>query len=414
MLALFKLKFNSLNTIQFPKGFGKDKDRTDMDKTDRGVHLLAIPFGESPIDMSSIIARHHHELNTAVSSDFAVALSVGGITGRATCILDTWKHSEERWNKTISLLSKDRLHLGREEQEKTTQTETGHVATAGTKNVHQQETKEAAENQLLGIISTSEGSAKQNEAAGQETKEREEDKMKGGLEAGEGKEDEEIKEGEEEAGNRDNNTNKPRAEWSMIQEYKGNPILEEIHQIDMEAREAGKVRNIGKGEGLDKREHQPGIGYGLGAGKEGLENESSRNELQLGEIRKNMEKDANSKVEHEGSQKEEVKENMEKDASSKVKHEDSQEEIRGRKDKREDDATETTEAKIGGESGKNKEAVAKVTPAKKENNNLEPIKEQTNEKTQGKDRKESDEEQREDEKDRRTGKDNVEDGLWNC
>ena len=99
MLALFKPEFNSLNSIRFTKSIGKDKNWTNMDKTDRGVHLLAIPFGESPIDMSSILARHQLELNTAVSSDFAVALSVGGLTGRATCTFNTWKHSKERWNK---------------------------------------------------------------------------------------------------------------------------------------------------------------------------------------------------------------------------------------------------------------------------------------------------------------------------
>ena len=178
----------------------------------------------------------------------------------------------------------------------------------------------------------------------------------------------------------------------MIQEHKGNPILEEIPRVGVEAREAGKVRDIGKREGLDKREHQPGIGYGLGAGKEGLENESSRNEPQLGGIR----------------------ENMEKDATSKAKHEDSQEEIRGWKDKRKGDATETTEEKIGGESGKNKEAPAEATHWRKENNNLEPIKEQTNKKTRGKDGKESDKGQKRDENDRRTGENDVEDRLCNC
>ena len=51
---------------------------------------------------------------------------------------------------------------------------------------------------------------------------------------------------------------------------------------------------------------------------------------------------------------------------------------------------------------------------KKEDNNLELIKEQIHKKTREKDGKESDKDQKSNDNDRRTGENDAEGGLWNC
>ena len=454
------LAWNRMHTNLTLNWIRNNKNWTSMHKINRGVHLLAIPFGESPIDMSSILARHQLELNKAVTSDFAVALSVRGLTRRATCTFNTWKHSKEGWNKKdntsmdgkawiIPVPAEDEMHLGRKEEEKITQTETGDVATAGTKKVPQQRTKEAAENHLLETISKSAEPAKQNEtnkATSKEVKEQK-DKVKGRLEEGEveqsrkeskledkhsakEEEDEELKEYGKQAGDRDDNTSKPRAEWNKIQECMENASLQEIYLTgmkvaeagkarnigkrewsegkhyqldtrcglgeiyltDMKAAEAGKARNIGKGEWLEEKDYQLDTRCGLGAEGEGWKNESSRKELQL----------------------EEIKENTGEDTSNKAEHEESQREICGQKDERKNEATETTGTEIGREPGRRKEAAAVATHCRRENNDSKLIREQTDKKTRKKDGKESDKDQKRNENERRTGENDAEGGLWHC
>ena len=141
---------------------------------------------------------------------------------------------------------------------------------------------------------------------------------------------------------------------------------------------------------LEEKDYQLNTRSGLGAEEKGWKNESTKKELQL----------------------EEVKGNMEEDTSN--KHEESQREICGQKDERKNEATETTGTEVGREPGKRKEVAAVATHWRREDNDLKLIKEQTDKKTREKDGKESDKDQKRDENDRRTGENDAEGRLWNC